>query len=156
MVERDSDADWLAKAIELSKCCPVTDSAFYVGAIVVSGSGQMIAQGYSRRSDPKDHAEEAALADAASAGADLTGATVYTSLEPCLRRVSRPVPCAELILRSGIRRVVYAWREPPIFQPGGGAAWLEGRGVTMIELPDQAAAARAVNGWLLRRHLPAG
>jgi pyrimidine deaminase RibD-like protein len=151
-VERHSDADWLAEAVELSKRCTPADSAFCVGAIVVSGSGQMIAQGYSRRSHPMDHAEEAALADAASAGADLTDATLYTSLEPCLRRVSRPVPCAELILRSGMRRVVFAWREPPIFQPGGGAAWLAEHGVTVVELPDLAPEAEAVNHEVLAEH----
>jgi diaminohydroxyphosphoribosylaminopyrimidine deaminase / 5-amino-6-(5-phosphoribosylamino)uracil reductase len=152
----DDDVDWLAAAIELSKRCPATDSAFCVGAILVSDSGQVIAQRYSRQSDPKDHAEEAALASATASGADLRGATLYTSLEPCLRRASRSAPCAELILRSGLRRVVYAWREPPIFQPGGGAAWLEEHGITVIELPDLARAAEAVNGPLLRRHSQAG
>lgn len=151
-MERHRDADWLAEAIELSKRCTPTDSAFCVGAILISASGQVIARGYSRQSDRKDHAEEAALAEAAACRADVRGATLYTSLEPCLRRVSRPVPCAELILRSGIRRLVYAWREPPIFQPGGGAAWLEGHGIEVIHLPDLAASARAVNAPLLRRH----
>lgn len=152
----EDDVDWLAAAIELSKRCPATNSAFCVGAILVSNSGQVIAQRYSRQSDPKDHAEEATLADAAASDADLRSATLYTSLEPCLRRVSRRAPCAELILRSGVRRVVYAWREPPIFQPGGGAVWLEENGITVIELPDLASAAEAVNGPLLRRHSTAG
>ena len=152
----DADARWLAEAIELSARCPPTESAFCVGAIVVSTSDLVIAQGYSRQSDPNEHAEEAALASAVAVRADLTGATLYTSLEPCLRRVSRPVSCAELILRSGVRRVVYAWREPPIFQPGGGAAWLEEHGVAVIELPDLASAAQAVNESLLRRHSTAG
>ncbi len=76
---------------------------------------------------------------------DLASATLYSSLEPCLRRISRPVPCAELVLRSGVRRVVVAWLEPPIFQPGGGAAWLSGQGVEVIELAELAEAARAVN-----------
>lgn len=156
MARHSGDVDWLHAAIELSKRCPATDSAFCVGAILVSDSGQVITQRYSRQSDPKDHAEEAALADATASGADLSGATLYTSLEPCLRRVSRPAPCAELILRSGVRRVVYAWREPPIFQPGGGAAWLEDHGLTVIELPDLAPGARAVNGPLLQRHSPSG
>jgi diaminohydroxyphosphoribosylaminopyrimidine deaminase/5-amino-6-(5-phosphoribosylamino)uracil reductase len=147
-----SDADWLYAAIELSKRCSPIDSAFCVGAILVSAFGQVIAQRYSRQSDPKDHAEEAVLADAAASGADLSSATLYTSLEPCLRRGSRPAPCAELILRSGVRRVVYAWREPPIFQPGGGAAWLEEHGVTVIELPDLAPAAEAVNLAVLAEH----
>ena len=82
--------NWLAAAIELSKRCPARISAFCVGAILVSDSGQVVAQRYSRQSDPKDHAEEAALAEATASGADLRGATLYTSLEPCLRRVSRP------------------------------------------------------------------
>lgn len=154
-MERHSDADWLAEAIELSKSCPEVDSAFCVGAILVSASGQVIGRGYSRQSGPKDHAEEAALASAALAGADLTGATLYSSLEPCLRRLSRPVPCAELIVRSGTKRVVFAWREPPIFQPGGGGEWLAEHGVTVIEMPDLAPAARAVNTKLLGRHPPA-
>lgn len=155
-MEQQADEYWLAEAIELSRRCHPTDAAFCVGAILVSASGQVIARGYSRQADPYDHAEEVALAYAASAGADLTGATLHTSLEPCLRRVSRPVPCAELILRSGVRRVVFAWREPPIFQPGGGAAWLEDRGITVIELSGLAASARAVNGRVLRRHWPVG
>jgi len=150
-----SDANWLDAAIELSKRCPPADSAFCVGAILLSESGQVIARGYSRQSDPNDHAEEAALTAAAASGADLSGATLYTSLEPCLRRVSRPVSCAELTVRSGVRRVVYAWREPPIFQPGGGAAWLEDRGVVVIEIADLAPAAQAVNSLVLRRHSPA-
>lgn len=139
------DATWLVAAIELSRRCVPADSAFSVGAILISASGQVIAQRYSRQSDPKDHAEEAALADAVASAADLRGATLYTSLEPCLRRVSRPASCAELILRAGVPRVVYAWREPPIFQPGGGAAWLEEHGVTVIELQDLADAAEEVN-----------
>lgn len=139
------DATWLMAAIELSRRCAPTDSAFCVGAILISASGQVIAQRYSRQAHPKDHAEEAALAHAAASGADLRGATLYTSLEPCLRRVSRPASCAELIVHAGVPRVVYAWQEPPIFQPGGGAAWLEQHGVTVIELPELAHAAGEVN-----------
>jgi diaminohydroxyphosphoribosylaminopyrimidine deaminase / 5-amino-6-(5-phosphoribosylamino)uracil reductase len=151
-VEERADEYWLAEAIELSRRCQPTDAAFCVGAILLSASGQVIARAYSRQSDPKDHAEEAALADAAASGADLNGATVYTSLEPCLRRVSRPASCAQLILGSDVRRVVYAWREPPIFQPGGGAAWLAEHGVTVLELPDLAPTAQAVNRALLDRN----
>ncbi len=145
MAQLDADRHWLTEAIELSKRCPPSLSAFCVGAIIVGPSGTAIAGGYSRESDLRDHAEEVALGRASTAGADLAGATLYSSLEPCLRRASRPVPCAELILISGIRRVVIAWREPPVFQPGGGAHWLAEHGVEVIELPELAVAARAVN-----------
>jgi len=147
--QSDADRHWLTEAIELSRRCPPSRSAFCVGAVVVAASGQMIASGYSRQYDPHQHAEESALSQVA--GADLGAATLYSSLEPCLRRTSKPVPCAELILASGIRRVVIAWREPPVFQPGGGAEWLATRGIEVIELPELAGAARAVNQAVLGR-----
>jgi diaminohydroxyphosphoribosylaminopyrimidine deaminase / 5-amino-6-(5-phosphoribosylamino)uracil reductase len=118
-----------------------------VGAIVVGADGTLLATGYSRESDPRDHAEEAALAKLA--GRALPGATIYSSLEPCLRRLSRSRSCCALITAAGIQRVVLAWREPPLFVPGGGAAWLEDRGVTVTEIPELGPAARAVNAHLL-------
>jgi pyrimidine deaminase RibD-like protein len=154
-VRRDDDREWLAAAIELSGKCPPADSAFSVGAILVSADGEVIATGYSRETDPKDHAEEVALAragDLGLTGAALTGATLYSSLEPCLARVSRLVACAELVAHSGVRRVVIAWREPPVFQPGGGAAWLERQGIEVVELPELADVARAANRQVLDRH----
>ena len=147
--ELDADRHWLAEAIELSRRCPPSPSAFSVGAIVVASCGAVVATGYSRQSDAYDHAEEVALRRAITGDIDVARATLYSSLEPCLRRVSRPVSCAELILASGLRRVVIAWREPPVFAPGGGAARLGQAGVTVVEIPDLAAQARAVNAVVL-------
>ena len=147
----DGDRHWLALAVELSRACPPSESAFSVGAVLVGPGGSVISTGYSREDDPKNHAEESALAKAAAAGADTAGATMYSSLEPCLTRVSRPVSCARLIAAAGIRRVVIAWREPPVFQPGGGAEWLQRHGVTVVEYPELAAAAREVNDHLAGR-----
>jgi diaminohydroxyphosphoribosylaminopyrimidine deaminase / 5-amino-6-(5-phosphoribosylamino)uracil reductase len=146
----DSAADlrFLRQAIELSRRCPPSGTAFSVGAVLVGADGAVLATGYSRESEPHDHAEEAALAKLA--GQPRPGATIYSSLEPCLHRLSRPRPCCELITAAGITRVVLAWREPPIFVPGGGAAWLEARGVAVAEVPELAAEARAVNAHLLR------
>lgn len=171
-----ADHWWLGEAIELSRRCPPSPSAFSVGAILVAADGSVIATGFSRERDPHDHAEEAALAKAAHAGpgrsslgpqpggssafpgagsqpADtdprLADATVYSSLEPCAARASRPRTCAELIITAGIRRVVIAWLEPPVFVEGGGAARLRGAGVTVIQIPEFAAAARAANAHLL-------
>lgn len=144
-----TDREWLELAIELSRRCPVSESAFSVGAVLVGAGGAEIATGYSREVDCKDHAEEIALSRAISAGADLEGATIYCSLEPCLSRLSRPLGCARLIEAAGVRRVVLAWREPPLFVPGGGAGWLERNGVEVVELAELADAARAVNAHLL-------
>jgi len=154
-----ADREWLAAAIRLSERCQPSQAAFSVGALVVGASGQVLATGFSRETNPGDHAEEIALRRAAGAEAAeetlaearLAGATLYSSLEPCVHRKSRPTPCAELISASKVRRVVIAWREPPLFVQGGGAIWLASRGITVVELPELAPAAMAVNKHLLGR-----
>jgi diaminohydroxyphosphoribosylaminopyrimidine deaminase/5-amino-6-(5-phosphoribosylamino)uracil reductase len=146
--QAQADLRWLREAIELSRRCPPSETAFSVGAVLVSDAGQVIATGYSRELDPKDHAEEVALARAAD-DPRLAGSTLYSSLEPCLSRASRPRSCAELIVAAGIPRVVIAWLEPPLFTAGGGGAWLRSAGVSVDEIPWLAELARSANAHLL-------
>ena len=143
------DRQWLRQAIALSRCCPPSPSAFSVGAVIVAADGTTMATGFSRQRDPHDHAEEGALAALAPGDPRLAGATLYSSLEPCRFRASRPRPCAELIIAAGLRRVVIAWLEPPVFAQGGGAELLRSSGVTVVEIPELAAEARAVNAAVL-------
>ena len=145
----EADLCWLRQAIELSRRCPPSQTAFAVGALVVAGDGSVLATGYSREGSPYDHAEEAALAKLGPADPRLAGATLYSSLEPCAARASRPHPCAELVVEAGLRRVVIAWLEPPLFAAGGGAGILRAAGVTVVEIPGLAAEARAVNAAVL-------
>jgi pyrimidine deaminase RibD-like protein len=91
----------------------------------------------------------AAGAGASAVPPEIGAATLYSSLEPCRYRASRPRPCAELIIEAGVRRVVIAWLEPPLFAVGGGAALLREAGVAVVEIPELAAAARAVNAAVL-------
>jgi riboflavin-specific deaminase-like protein len=149
-----ADRDWLREAITLSLRCPSSRTAFAVGAVLVAADGTVLATGYSRENGPHDHAEEAALAKLPAGAPGLAGATLYSSLEPCRHRASRPRTCAELVLAAGLRRVVIAWREPPVFTGGGGAELLAGAGVTVIEVPDLAGAARAVNARVLGDTMP--
>ena len=151
----EADLRWLRQAIELSRRCPPSQTAFAVGALVVAGDGSVLATGYSREGSPYDHAEEAALAKLGPADPRLAGATLYSSLEPCRVRASRPAPCAELVIAAGLRRVVIAWLEPPVFAPGGGAALLREAGITVVEIPGLAAEARAVNAAVLSQQGPA-
>jgi len=143
-----ADQAWLARAIDLSRRCPPSRTAYAVGAVIVAADGVVLATGYSRETSPHDHAEEAALAKLGPA-AGLAGATLYSSLEPCRFRASRPRPCAELIIEAGLRRVVIAWLEPPVLAAGGGATMLREAGVTVVEIPSLAAEARAVNAAIL-------
>ena len=148
-VANAADRGWLAQAIDLSRRCPPSRTAYAVGAIVVAAGGAVLATGYSRETSPHDHAEEVALAKLGPAAPGLGGATLYSSLEPCRFRASRPRPCAELIIEAGLRRVVIAWLEPPVLAAGGGAAMLREAGVTVVEIPGLAAEARAVNAAIL-------
>lgn len=150
----EPDLHWLRQAIELSRKCPPSATAFSVGALIVDAGGTVVADGWSRRDEPREHAEESALA---RAGTDrrLPTATIYSSLEPCSARASRSCTCTELILRSGLRRVVFAWREPEIFVDCDGAERLRAAGVTVIEAPSLIPLVRKVNAHLLSGTRPA-
>jgi len=139
-------------AIKLAHRCPPSKTAFSVGAVIVGADRLEIARGYSRETDHAVHAEEAALLKIGLDDPRLRTATLYSTLEPCSRRASRPRPCARLVLDAGIPHVVIAWREPDLFVAGAcGTDVLTAAGVTVVELPELAEAALAPNA-----HLPIG
>ncbi len=87
-----------------------------VGAVLVDGSGQVLARTFNRvvtDSDPTAHAEMLAIRAAAKAlGSErLTGCDLYVTLEPCAM-------CAQAIAFARIRRVYYGADDPK----GGGIA----------------------------------
>lgn len=141
----DRDRRYLRRAIELANSCPPSRTAFSVGAVIVDTDGVVIATGYSRETDPHDHAEEAALAKLTPPDIRLAAATLYSSLEPCSSRASRPVSCIELILATPIPRIVFAWREPDLFVDCEGAELLRAAGRNVVEIPDLAQLARHPN-----------
>ncbi|WP_459707838.1 dihydrofolate reductase family protein [Actinophytocola sp. KF-1] len=139
------DGHWLARAVALSRNCPPSTTAFSVGAVIVDAAGEEIAWGYSRETDDTVHAEESALAKLADDDPRLATATIYSSVEPCSTRKSRPRPCARLILDAGIPRVVFTYREPSTFVVGEGAEQLAAAGVTVVERPELAGEVREIN-----------
>lgn len=143
----DHDRHWLEAAIGLSYKSPPVTFAYAVGAVVVGADGSRLADGYSRETDRYVHAEESALAKLA--GTDLSRATIYTSMEPCSARRSRPRTCTQLILAAGIRRVVFALHEPPLLADCHAVELLGAAGVEVVEIADLADEVRAVNGHLL-------
>jgi pyrimidine deaminase RibD-like protein len=159
------DWRWMELAIGLAWQCPPSSEAYSVGAVIVGADGTELARGFSREGgDPLVHAEEAALGKLAAGDPRLAGATVYSTLEPCSRRKSRPRSCAELIAAtrtasagrspaassgsgtSGVSRVVIAWREPSLFVADcQGAELLARAGIEVVELPELASQAKAPN-----------
>ena len=143
------DRRFLSWAVELSRLCPPSESAFSVGAVIVGEDGQVLSTGFSREQEDHDHAEEVAVRKLGFHDPRLRRATIYSSLVPCGARASRPVTCVQHILAAGLPRVVFAWREPPVFTAGDGADQLCAAGVDVLELPDLADRARAVNAHLV-------
>jgi len=144
------DHRWLLEAIALSRRCPPSDKAYCVGAIVTLG-GACVTDGFSRENnDPHVHAEEAALGKL-DPRTDLSQATMYSSLEPCSVRRSRDRTCTQLILQSGIRRVVFALREPPLFADCEGVELLQEGGIDVVEVAELGPAVEEVNARVLLR-----
>ena len=85
-----------------------------VGATVLAG-GALVGEGWHAEYGDR-HAEPIALRDA---GERARGGTLVVTLEPCGHRGKQP-PCADTIIRSGVRRVVAAVADPNPLAAGGG------------------------------------
>lgn len=108
-----------------------------VGCVIVKDA-RLIGAGYTQPAG-QAHAEVQALNDAAAKGFDVTGATVYVTLEPC-SHFGRTPPCADALVRSRVARVVVAVTDPNPLVAGQGIAKLEAAGihVTSGVLEDEA------------------
>lgn len=149
MTVSDQDRARLITAIELGHRCPPSATAFSVGSVIAGVDGEILAVGFSRENDLRDHAEEGALAKLDVADPRLGQATLYSSLEPCSTRASRPRSCTELILATAIPRIVFAWREPALFVDCEGAEQLRAAGREVVELSELAGLVRRTNAHLL-------
>ncbi|MEK7156458.1 MAG: bifunctional diaminohydroxyphosphoribosylaminopyrimidine deaminase/5-amino-6-(5-phosphoribosylamino)uracil reductase RibD [Patescibacteria group bacterium] len=94
-----------------------------VGAVAVKG-GVVVARGYHTRSGAP-HAEIEALR---AGGDNLRGSTLYVNLEPCSHHGKTP-PCADALLKAGIRHVVCATSDPNPKVHGEGIRRLRRHGV---------------------------
>ena len=98
----------------------------WVGALVVDGSGAVIATGHTQVPG-ESHAEVQALA---AAGERAAGATLVVTLEPCCH-VGRTGPCTEAIVAAGISHVIVGTMDPDPRVAGGGVAALRAAGITV-------------------------
>lgn len=105
----------------------------YVGALVVSAEGEIITRG-TKKFVPATcrlyiHAERDALD---RAGTRAYGATLMTTLEPCVRIPFRPQifsSCVERIVEAGIRTVLIGMKDTADSVDGKGIRYLEKKGI---------------------------
>jgi pyrimidine deaminase RibD-like protein len=147
MLSVDDHLRHLQQALELARKSPPKSTNFRVGAIIVSnplteGSNpQVLSTGYTLELPGNTHAEQCALSKLASqhniAETELysvltneANATLYTTLEPCGKRLSGSLPCVHRIIstrhnpsggpnpqggKGGIRKVIFGAKEPGTF-----------------------------------------
>ncbi len=94
-----------------------------VGAVIVSNEGRIIGEGYHVRCG-EEHAEVNAFASVRKEDESLlSDSTIYVSLEPCSHFGKTP-PCANLIIKKGVKRVVCGCVDP--------FSKVQGRGIQRI------------------------
>ena len=124
-----TDTERMDRAIELAAAVrAVTPPNPWVGCVVETADGRRF-EGATERAGSR-HAEIVALEAARGAGADLAGATVWTTLEPCSHQ-GRTGPCAEALVAAGVGRVVVAVEDPDGQVAGAGIGRLRGAGISV-------------------------
>ncbi|KAF9583398.1 vacuolar protein sorting-associated protein 1, partial [Lunasporangiospora selenospora] len=143
-------------AIDQAKLSIPVPSGYCVGAILaqqeIAGEGadetstfKVVTTGYSRELPGNTHAEECCLSKLNSTVlAEMTSPSpmrqrewiMYSTMEPCSRRLSGNRPCCERLIESGIRRVYVGVREPDHFvQDVVGVESMVKHGIEVVHIP---------------------
>ncbi|KAK5948452.1 hypothetical protein OHC33_010486 [Knufia fluminis] len=156
---KQTSLSYLRQTIDLAKQSPPKPTNFRVGCVIVAHSGpnppQVLSTGYTLELEGNTHAEQCALAKLAakySVSEDELGShlspdlntVLYTSLEPCGKRLSGNLPCVQRIINTrknnssgGIRKVVFGAKEPGTFvQDSQSCKLLTEAGIDWEYLPD--------------------
>jgi tRNA(adenine34) deaminase len=105
--ERDSDAHWMRRALAAAEEARERGEVPVGTCVVIDGAEVAVAGNRTRTDqDPTAHAEIVALRDAARSANNyrLTGAVVYSTIEPC-------VMCAGALIQARVKRLVYGARD---------------------------------------------
>ncbi len=120
---------YMARCIELARGGEgYTAPNPMVGAVIVH-KGKIIGEGFHRKCG-EAHAEVNAIASVRDE-ALLRDSTIYVSLEPCSHYGKTP-PCAELIIKKGIPRVVVGTLDPFPEVSGRGIRMLREAGIEVV------------------------
>jgi len=124
----DNHEHWMKCALQLAKKGEgLTRPNPPVGAMIVK-NGILISTGFHRRAGG-EHAEIVALK---KAGRCAQNASLYITLEPC-NTFGKTPPCTDAIIKSGVKKVIVATRDPNPRHQGRGLTALKRAGLQVIE-----------------------
>ncbi len=115
---KSNHGHYMQISIEEALKCPNDQQR--VGVVFVKG-GELIARTYRGSQGDNKHAEQCALEIIAKNGLNPKNATVYVTLEPCNRLVSKnKVPCAQQLIAAGVKAVYIGAYDinPAIYRQG--------------------------------------
>lgn len=120
----NEDYKFMTRALQLAeKAKGYTSPNPMVGAVIVK-DGKIIGEGYHQRCG-EAHAEVNAFNNATE---DVTGATMYVTLEPCSHTGKTP-PCADKIIEKKLGRVVVGATDPNPLVSGRGIEKIRQAGI---------------------------
>ena len=118
------DEHWMRRVLRLAgKGRGRTSPNPMVGAVIVK-DGKVIGEGYHAKAG-EAHAEVVALKKAEE---EVSGAILYTNLEPCAHYGKTP-PCAPQVIEAGIKHVVIGMKDPNPLVSGKGVEILKRAGL---------------------------
>jgi pyrimidine deaminase RibD-like protein len=137
--------EYMRKALDLARQSPPKPTNYRVGALLVDAkTNTVLATGYTLECAGNTHAEQSCLIKLSEAhkiteeelGSILPEETVlYTTVEPCFKRLSGNLPCVQRILRLGtaIKIVYVGVKEPEKFVgENTGRKQLEDAGIKVV------------------------
>jgi len=124
--QKEYDVMMMVRALDLAqKGQGKTAPNPMVGTLIVKG-GKVVGQGWHRRCGGP-HAEVLALRQAKRKA---RGATMYVTLEPCFH-VGRTPPCVDAVIKSGVKNVVIAMKDPNSLTSGRSIRRLKTNGIAV-------------------------
>eukprot|EP00944_MAST-04C_sp_MAST-4C-sp1_P008109 g8109.t1 len=123
--------DFMLQAVNCAFQSAPVDTAYCVGCVIVK-NGEVISTGFSRELPGNTHAEESAIKKLEKQNISAEGCDLYSTMEPCSKRLSGNEPCAKRIIENSVKRVFVGVLEPANFVNCTGVQQLLDAGIEVI------------------------
>ena len=150
-LSREDCISWMRLALDEAHNSPPKPTNYCVGAVLVDArTNALISTGYTLELPGNTHAEQCCLqklADHRDMPVERVGelmpadAVLFTTMEPCVERLSGNLPCVDRIIATringcgGIAKVYTGVQEPETFVKGNsGRAKLEAEGISCVHI----------------------